>query len=79
LSNVDPNAVTPAEEPKKRGRKPSPLTAILREFETAKNKLTTANKRAAAVQTIVEQQEAAQARFNAAKAALDDAYANLTQ
>lgn len=67
------------ETPKKRGgRKASPLTAVLKEFETAKHKLTVANKRAATVQTVVEAQEAAQARYDAAKQALDEVYGVLT-
>lgn len=72
-------AALEAAPPKRRGgRTASPLTAVLKEFETAKNKLATANKRLAKVNTVVEQQEAAEARFKAAKEALDAVYSDLT-
>lgn len=65
--------------PKKRGgRKASPLTAVLREFEAAKAKLVVATKRAEGVQDVLDAEKAAQERFDAAKEALDGAYGTLT-
>lgn len=63
---------------KRPGRKPNPLTAVMKEFDTAKRKLATADRRAAAVGTIIEAQEAAQARYDAAKKELDAVYGDLT-
>ncbi|MGW0939075.1 hypothetical protein [Streptomyces sp. NPDC002666] len=73
-----PVAVVEADEKPKRGRKASPLTAVLKEFETAKTKLERAAKKRAGVEAIVQEHEAAQARYDAAKEALDAVYADLT-
>ncbi|WP_406531078.1 hypothetical protein [Streptomyces sp. I8-5] len=71
-------AVEQAEEKPKRGRKASPLTAVLKEFETAKTKLDRAAKKRAQVDAVVQEHEAAQARYDAAKEALDAVYLTLT-
>ncbi|MFG3137669.1 hypothetical protein ACGFZA_15835 [Streptomyces sp. NPDC048211] len=70
--------VAEADEKPKRGRKASPLTAVLKEFETAKTKLERAAKKRAGVDAVVQEHEAAQARYDAAKTALDAVYADLT-
>lgn len=86
---MTPRKPKPAEEPvvtetadeaprKRPGRVASPLTNALQEFRVAKHKLDVANKRLSKVETVQEQLEAAQARYDAAKEALDDVYADLT-
>ncbi|MFJ8970722.1 hypothetical protein [Streptomyces anulatus] len=52
--------------------------AVLKELKTAKAKPVRARKKRDGVDTIVREREAAQARFDAAKEALDAVYADLT-
>ncbi|SFY44178.1 hypothetical protein OH786_37980 (plasmid) [Streptomyces atratus] len=51
---------------------------MLKGFETANTKLDRAAKKRAQVDAVVQDHEAAQARFDAAKTALDAVYAELT-
>lgn len=71
---------TPVSEvvPVKKGRKPSPLTVVLRDFEKAKARLARAEKKAAAVADVQAELTGAQGDFEAAKAALDNVYGTLT-
>lgn len=73
-----PVSETPAETPVKKGRKPSPLTVVLRDFEKAKARLARAEKKATAVADVQRELTDAQGDFEDAKNALDNVYASLT-
>lgn len=66
------------EAPKRRGRKPNPLTAVISDFERAKTRLARAEKKAETAAAVAAELEAAKTGYTEAKSALDAAYESVT-